>query len=327
MKIAAMTHFAVPFRNAGGETVLHQLLKALVEAGHEIDLWMTDCPEAPPYSEHEGIRIHSTKRHPLVAVQHIVTSKPDVVITQFHRAQLILQRARRAGLKTVYIAHNDMMGTHTVPLKMKPDLMVVNSDWVRASMLEKVALPESTIVIHPPLDARHRVPTTGDAVTMLNLNADKGSHVFYEMAERFPETKFLGVLGSHGQQVIRQMPNVEIVPNTPDLKPIWEQTKVVLMPSIYESYGLVAAEAGLSGIPTISAPTPGLVESRGKAGIHVKRDNLDGWEQALGLLLIDAGAYEEASEVSRKRSTALLQETTRNMKMWVSSVEGLVKSS
>lgn len=325
LRVAALTHFAVPFRNAGGETVLHQLLKALADAGHEVDLWMTDCPEAPPVTEYEGITIHGEKRHPVISVASALRPKPDVVITQFHRASLILKRAKRQA-KTIYIAHNDMIVTHQMSLSMAPDLVVVNSDWVKESLIRrKMPLPDQVLTIHPPLGAQHRVRTIGDAVTMVNLNADKGSHVFYEMAARFPDQKFIGVVGSHGPQVIRKdLPNVEIVQNNPDLKPVWKRTKVVLMPSIYESYGLIPAEAGLSGIPTISTPTPGLKESRGKAGIFVDRDDLDGWELRLDTLLNDAAEYEKASDASKKRSTDLLAETKKNMKNWVSSVEGLV---
>jgi glycosyltransferase involved in cell wall biosynthesis len=327
VRVAALAHYAIPYRNAGGETVLHQLLRALVEAGHHVEMWTTDCKEAPPKNEYEGVQLRSTNRHPLVAVQHIIRSQPDVVITQFHRAQLILRRAK-ATSKTVYIAHNDMIVTHMRPLSMHPDLVIVNSDWARESLLSRrMPLPENTLTIHPPLGEHHRVESTGESITMVNLNEHKGSHVFYEMARRFPNQHFIGVLGSHGKQIVKSLPNVEILDNRPDLRPVWERTKVVLMPSVYESFGLIAAEAGLSGIPTITHPTPGLLESRGDAGIHADRDDLDAWEYHVDLLLHDDSVYADASAASRKQSEMLLAETKHNLDLWTKSVEGLVNSA
>ncbi|WP_262928542.1 glycosyltransferase family 4 protein [Streptomyces sp. CBMA152] len=47
---------------------------------------------------------------------------------------------------------------------------------------------------------------------------------------------------------------------------VYSRSRVILMPSLYESWGRVAVEAFASGIPVIAHTTPGLVESMGEAG-------------------------------------------------------------
>ena len=58
-------------------------------------------------------------------------------------------------------------------------------------------------------------------------------------------------------------PNVTIWPQQEDARQIYRETRLLIMPSKYESYGRVAAEAAISGIPTICADLPGLREAMG----------------------------------------------------------------
>jgi glycosyltransferase involved in cell wall biosynthesis len=67
------------------------------------------------------------------------------------------------------------------------------------------------------------------------------------------------------------------------------------MPSNYETYGMVAREAGVSGIPVICTPTDGLKENLGEAGIYVDYRDIDGYEKAIRELY-DPKAYTSASK-------------------------------
>jgi glycosyltransferase involved in cell wall biosynthesis len=81
-------------------------------------------------------------------------------------------------------------------------------------------------------------------------------------------------------------------------------TRVLLMPSRYESYGRTAIEAAASGIPTIAHPTPGLREALGAAGIYANRDNPDDWVTAIRALTSDPVAYSRRSRQVQKRFAA-----------------------
>lgn len=344
MKIAAPLHFAMPYRMAGSESVVHLMLKALIAAGHEVRVYVTDIPNAQS-------RVYDTV--PLTVVRNITLAvgmmrawQPDVVLAHHQHSAIAFRYGRRWGAKTVYLTHNDM-DVNRIPLHLRPDLVVHNSRWV-AESLKRFPTPHAEMVMHPPLDCeRHHVSTTGDAITMINTNQHKGARIFYQLAERMPEQRFLAVRGGHGIQVNpKQRPsNLEFVAQTPNLVDVWKRTGLLLMPSIYESYGLVGIEAGCSGIPTIANPTPGLRESLGPTGQFVTwaDDNLPegyatkaradewarpssahvhAWETAIRNTL-EPDAYAEASKNAAQRSMDLCVETEQAMSEFVNTVATL----
>jgi glycosyltransferase involved in cell wall biosynthesis len=109
------------------------------------------------------------------------------------------------------------------------------------------------------------------------------------------------------------------------MREVWSQTKVVLMPSEYESYGMVAAEACVNGIPVIAHPTKGLVECLDSAGLFIPRDDTDGYERTLRLLLTDPLFYAERSAISRLRGEELARQTDRELKRFVRRLRKLVR--
>lgn len=182
------------------------------------------------------------------------------------------------------------------------------------------------ITVHPPVAVHDYRATPGDRITLINLTAEKGAEVFYALAERMPRRKFLGVVGGYGQQIIRDdLPNVEIMPHTPGnrmAKGVYARTKLLLVPSVYESYGRVAVEAMCSGIPVIAHPTPGLTEALGDVGTFCDRDDLDAWEAAVRRLSAPP-VYKQASKASADRAAAL--DPTAELDAWCTAMEGVVK--
>ena len=160
-------------------------------------------------------------------------------------------------------------------------------------------------------------------MTLVNLQENKGVHVFYELAERMSDVRFLGVEGTHGKQEFRKLPNVEFMPVTQDMRDVWRKTRVVLMPSAYESYGMVAAEAQVNGIPVIANPTLGLQECLGHAGIFIPRENIDDYERTLRLLLEDRKHYQERSDTARLRGFDLAAESEHELARFVEEMKGL----
>lgn len=89
------------------------------------------------------------------------------------------------------------------------------------------------MVVHPPVEPHRHRTTSGDMVTLINPIPRKGSDVFYALAERMPDTKFLAVEGAYGPQDIRDLPNVELVRHTTRMREdVWSRTKVLLIPSV-----------------------------------------------------------------------------------------------
>jgi glycosyl transferase family 1 len=218
----------------------------------------------------------------------------------------------------VQIIHNEMHHTR-VWLHKRPALAVFNTRWVAAECA-RYRVP--AIVVHPPIWPAEHATTPGDLVTLVNLNAHKGGEILYQLAERMPDVAFAGVIGGHGEQLVRwDVPNIEIIPHTADMRrDVWARTRLLLVPSVYESYGMAAVEAMRSGIPVIVTPTSGLIESLAWAGTFAARDNPDAWISAIRSLLLP-DRWHAASAAARERVAEL--DPRPELDAWVAAVERL----
>lgn len=320
MKVAVLIHFYVPYRCAGSETMLHAMCKELIAAGHELAVFATVMPEAPTHYEYEGVEVIVTNM--VYAQSHIKEWKPDVIISHHDNTVRAKNLSLKLQIPFVFVCHNSFDAIHRT-LDLVPDLVVYNTHWVK----EALNRPEfRSTIVHPPVFAEQHKTTPGDKVTLVNLNADKGSGILYELARRMPDIEFLAVEGAHGTQIMPppDLNNVEFVPHSDDMKNnVWSKTKILLMPSIYESYGMAGVEALASGIPVICSPTPGLIESQGPDGLFAERDDLDKWQFLIRSLLSDPEFYSSESNRASKRSAEL--DPKPEMAHWVSELEGLVR--
>jgi glycosyltransferase involved in cell wall biosynthesis len=146
----------------------------------------------------------------------------------------------------------------------------------------------------------------GDSITLINANQNKGVHVFIELAKRMPTRKFLGVIPYYGERVIPGAPsNVTWVPFSDDIRTILQRTRILLVPSYYESFCRVAVEAMINGIPVLySKPNPNSIYPGGStegmhewiqdAAIACEREAIDEWASAIESL-DDEEVYDELS--------------------------------
>ena len=167
-------------------------------------------------------------------------------------------------------------------------------------------------------------PFQGDCITIVNANQNKGINQFIEIAKRMPERKFLAVIPYYGE--LRPPPapsNVEWIPFDDDVRNILKRTRILLMPSYYESFGRIAVEAMYNGIPVIyskpaikpkdiTGSTEGMEEWIKPAGIPCERENIDQWLDHI-ISLDDETVYVEKSQVVKEhiRSMNLFSEVTR----------------
>jgi glycosyltransferase involved in cell wall biosynthesis len=180
------------------------------------------------------------------------------------------------------------------------DLRVIyNAEWVK----NKLNHQWPSFVFPPPVDSWYKCEDKGrNYITLINLNDNKGANYFYSLAKKLPQYQFLGVKGSYDGQIIQNLPNVTIWNNTPDIRKIYEVSKIMLMPSHYESWGKVASEAMLNGIPVIANPTPGLSENVGKGGLLINRKDTAKWKEEIAKLMEDDKYYQKWSKAALKRA-------------------------
>lgn len=314
-RVLAVVHGWMPYLAAGSERMVQHMLDALPREEFEVAVlslgYADDRYQKVPY-EYEGTTIFSGYDVPFV---------PDIIVTHHGPSARVVQSISEdfPEARVVAVYHNERYDIPDIQ-KLGAELEVYNTGWVR----DTLSHDGNSIVVHPPLEyKRHAVDETGAAVTLVNLQDNKGVNVFYALAERMPDVRFLGVEGTHGKQEFRKLPNVEFMAVTQDMRDVWRKSRVVLMPSAYESYGMVAAEAQVNGIPVIANPTLGLQECLGHAGIFIPRENISDYERTLRLLLEDRKHYQERSDTSRLRGLELGAQTKRELACFVDEMRAL----
>lgn len=328
LKIMVMVHWYLPGHAGGAETMLHSLLRPLVERGHTVDVlegWEPPT-DRPGYltEDHvlDGVNVHPHKdrNDPLPYLRDA-----DLIITHLQQTERAVNLALWPKLPVIMLCHNDYSTTsHYLDPRYAYYLHpVYNSEWMKAKLEQPYNKPHPLgTIIRPAVVADDYRVTPGNRVTLVNLNEDKGSKLFWHLAESMKDTQFLAVVGAHGDQVIRRdLPNVEVVEHSPDMHAVYAKTRLLLMPSIYESWGRVGTEAMASGIPVLAHRTEGLQENLGEAGVFLDRSAPQEWMQAITRLKAPR-AYSTASKRALKRSKELEAQRQTDMAHWVEYVEG-----
>ena len=297
--IVAYVHAYVPDHNAGAETTMHDLLKYLVADGWEAHVVIKHHGHVKA-NEYviDGVNVHQSEDKRTLL--HWLP-KADATISHLECSERTHLLSNAYSIPSVHLVHN----THPLTVKwmQSADAAIFNTHWVSLDEQMKQFTKPSTI-LYPPVKPEEYKTARGKKVTLVNLWEDKGAEIFYEMAKRMPRVEFLGVKGGYGVQEIRDLPNVTISEHTSDMKKIYGETKVLLMPSKYESFGRVGVEAMASGIPVLAEPTRGLQESLASAGTFADRNNPDEWEEKLTNLLKPV-VYGKMSKLAKERSTTL----------------------
>lgn len=81
-----------------------------------------------------------------------------------------------------------------------------------------------------------------------------------------------------------------------ELVKIYRNASVLVLPSLYEGFGLPVVEAMACGVPVIVSNTPALVEITGGNGIYIDPDDTDGLVRAMRDILHDKSTAEKMSE-------------------------------
>ncbi len=272
---------------AGAFTALAALLDALVARGLNVRLV---TPEAYPEASFQVVTAPGTKG----MLAHYRWA--DVVLTQRARTKAASRLAAYSHRPLVYLLHDPTTDVRD-ELRRPPDLMVA----VAEHILDLHGNPPYGMVARPPIDATPYRTEPGSSVTLVNLSEWKGAAVFWALAERLPDTSFLGVRGWGDQVVPDELPhNVEVLGPTDDMKSIYARTRVLLTPSWSEGFPRTPLEAAASGIPTIAHPCAGLREALGDAAMFADRDELDAWQATLSAL-DRSEVYEQASAAAAAR--------------------------
>ncbi len=262
----------LPHQRAGSEIYLHRVVKYLQTKGHAIKA-VTRCPEPYKFEEIEIFRAKDDWK----TCNNNLWDWADLVFCQLSGTGYAMNKSRQMDKKVISFAHNNA-GYPQIGVRSNV-FPVYNCENTK----KELGYQKESFTLPPPVDYRDYTPTiNGQYVTLINHNENKGGRILIEIAKRMPDVKFMAVHGGYYEQIKDDsVRNIKYVPLVDDVRVYLEQTKLLIAPSEYESYGQAQVEAMCCGIPVIASDIAGFRESLGWAGVYVKRNDIDAWVETI----------------------------------------------
>lgn len=305
----AVTHGYPPGWSMGGEVATHRTVRAV--PGSTV---LTDCDEEYLI---DGVRVLPLRGPSHEEVELAVRAlDPTVLFAHSSMATAAIQAARSLKVPSILSVH--------APQKFASDL---RRAWSRATLrlynteaARQDWHDDRGMVLHPPVmppsDEVLQWVQRGDALTLTSSLTNKGAGHVLTLAARWPHRRFIIVESpahdTHGDpafwEIAASLPNVEVWPRQhPDaMWRVWAETKVLLVPSRYETYGMSAVEAAWFGIPSVHVDTVHVREGIGTAARLMDWPGLRGLES--GVREVEAD-YEEWSEKAEDMAVELHRRT------------------
>jgi glycosyltransferase involved in cell wall biosynthesis len=225
---------------------------------------------------------------------------PELIISQQWATEEASRWATALQVPFVMLVH----GPGQYEQFMAPCDLVVFDTFAERELARKALGVTPTFVLHPPVFRDdYATDGAGNCLTLIGGDSLKGVDVFLDLARGLPEEQFLLVTDV---PVDERLPNVDMQPRARDARRVYAQTKLLLMPSRQESYGRVAVEAAMSGIPTVASDLPGIREATIDRAVYVAKG--ESWESRVRAVLADLPAARE-----RARAIAALRDPSAEL--------------
>jgi glycosyltransferase involved in cell wall biosynthesis len=296
----------VPSMTAGAEITSHITNKYIQKAGWDVVVIVKHW-SVPQY---EGIpilpsRSKETNRYDDDPLAASYLSRASIIGFQNIGFEDALHIAKAYKKPAVFFIHSTSAGKEFFNYTGGWPIGIIYNSW---TMMGDISAPYKSYIVKPWVDMKRFrfTPSNPQYVTLINLNESKGGDFLVALARRMPDVQFLAVEGGYGKQIKNNaLQNIKYIPKSDRIEDIYNQTKVLLVPSKLETWGRVAVEAMTAGIPVIVNDVPGLRECVGEAGIVCRREDLASWDQQIRRLLKTPSYYEEWSQRSLRRSNEL----------------------
>lgn len=254
--------------------------------------------------------------------------RPDAVITYGgdRLSEGLIDLAKLRDIPVVFALHN--LEYHNPETFRRVDYVIVPSQFARDHYWRSLGLDCQVLpnVIDPGRVAS--VDRRGEFLTFINPQPAKGLFVMARIAEqlasRRPDIPLLVVEGRAGANWRERLgdaaslvESVESMPYSSDPRTYYAVSKLVLMPSLWnETFGLVAAEGMINGIPVVASNRGALPETVGDAGVVLEiperytaksalvpdAGEVEPWIAAICRLWDDSAYYEQVSRQARMRA-------------------------
>jgi hypothetical protein len=320
LSVAALSYAYPPGWSLGGEVALHRILNVL-DANKTV-LTETKSPyvfESVNVKQIDTPDVFNILSDPVPIAKQLKELKADVVIGQGELSLAAVVAANKLNIVSV-------IGVHAPPKHGKKlRQAVIEADYAIYNTNTSATLwgERNALVIHPPVEKLpKKLSKTGDAYTCLSSLKNKGVEVMLSLAEMYPDKRFIIVRSpaepTHGipdlEERAAKLPNVELHPRVEpkDVYKYFEQTRILLVPSVYETYGMSAIEAAGYGIPSIHVDTPHVREGIGTAAVLIRPLSVEDAAKGIDMIEKDydtySGAVRERAEWIQDRQNKEIEE-------------------
>lgn len=303
MKILWIIHGYVPILNAGAEFYAHNLNKYLITRGHSIVVLLPK-----KYSNYEN----SNMVYEDITISIAETTQErnkliewcDIIMTHLDFTNSVVEYIKNRR-PIVWVSHNTYFDSYKYLNNNDNISIIYNSNAMKN--ISKEYFNNDSIVLRPSINLKRQKDIINADnkkncyITLINCNLNKGGHILEKIANEMPDKNFLAIIGGYAEQHLTFPKNVKILPHTKNIQEIYDQTRIILMPSSYESWGMVASEAMLNGIPVIANKTFGLEENLDEAGTYCDLNNIEQWKKSI-ILLDNEKIYEAKMIKSLQRA-------------------------
>ena len=296
----------------GGEYSIANIVEYMAEQGDEVYIFQNG-EGMPP---HKNIKIFPNK-----GIAYMFNNIPediDVMFSWSSGGGEVFSLYRKFGIPYIYnirfwryLVGNDWMGDKIInkkPHNLRRDwfenakYLISNSRYVREVVRKFYGL--DSVVVYPPVSPYKIVvdesEKTPKYITVIGDNPQSG-HVFLgELARSFPDLRFWSI--GHTPGLRNDQENWKIDKSyIQDRKEIYRRTKILLVPRQYdETYGRIALEAMLNGIPVICSACGGMEEIvLGKYVVSNFKNDKGEWMEKIKYVLNN---YSAISEEVRKHA-------------------------
>jgi glycosyltransferase involved in cell wall biosynthesis len=287
----ATDHVHFPQGGGGAERNTHELCLGLLRHGVVPAVVASLVPDASLMSWRNRIRrqLPPRRRFPVDHVCGYATYRgwqedpsrevtlrfrPDVVVVQSTQPTPLLDGFRAAGIPCAAYFHEVEEIDHLSALTSRDVRILANSPFTARRLHERCGLNADVVlpIIDPDL---YRTTTTRERVLFVNTVPRKGLEIAFALAQHRRDVGFDFVLSwilSPAQRdalVARAaaLGNVALHPPTRDMRQFYRTARIVLMPSQWEeTWGRIATEAHVNGIPVLGSDRGGLPDAIGPGG-------------------------------------------------------------
>jgi glycosyltransferase involved in cell wall biosynthesis len=257
------------------------------------------------HDEPYGYPVYRTRNFEVAVPQLIKDVKPDIVVINSGLPMHLATVFTSLGVPTlVYIRDAEF---HTWGGAFCRDSLVgyVTTSQALASRVEETFGVRPICVPPIVIPELYKVNSSRRNVTFVGPVPVKGLDIALDLAAHRPDIPFAFVeswpISKHFRYTrnrqIRQVPNITLHKPTQDMRSIYRNAKLVLVPSQwFEGWGRIVSEAQVSGIPILASNIGGLPEAVGPGGILLDPNaKVETWASALSQLWDDTSEYEQRS--------------------------------